>query len=83
LAPARRRDRRQGTQPPKDGADAGATVRVVFAANRAQFAAMNRAITVNRMRPIIDRVFPFDDVLGAFRYYETQKMFGEIAIGQS
>jgi NADPH:quinone reductase-like Zn-dependent oxidoreductase len=62
---------------------AAATVRVVFAGNRAQFAAMNRAITVNRLRPIIDRVFPFDDVLGAFRYYETQTMFGKIVISQS
>jgi NADPH:quinone reductase-like Zn-dependent oxidoreductase len=62
---------------------AAATVRVVFAGNRAHFAAMNRAITVNRLRPIIDHVFPFDDVLGAFRYYEAQRMFGKIVISQS
>jgi NADPH:quinone reductase-like Zn-dependent oxidoreductase len=62
---------------------AAARVRVVFAGNRAHFAAMNRAIAVNGLRPIIDRVFPFDDVLGAFRYYETGKNFGKVVISQS
>jgi NADPH:quinone reductase-like Zn-dependent oxidoreductase len=62
---------------------AAATVRVVFAGNRAHFTAMNRAIAVNRLRPIIDRVFPFDDALSAFRYYETGKAFGKIVISQS
>src|SRR5262249_62119904 len=61
---------------------AAATVRVVFAGNRAHFIAMNRAIAVNRLRPIIDRVFPFDHVLGAFRYYETGTAFGKIVISQ-
>ena len=62
---------------------AGATVRVVFAGNRAHFTAMNRAITVNRLRPIIDRVFLFHDALSAFRYYETGKAFGKIVISHS
>jgi NADPH:quinone reductase-like Zn-dependent oxidoreductase len=62
---------------------AAATVRVVFAGNRAHFTAMNRAITVNRLRPIIDRVFPFHDALSAFRYYETGKAFGKIVISHS
>jgi NADPH:quinone reductase-like Zn-dependent oxidoreductase len=61
---------------------AAATVRVVFAGNRAQFIAMNRAIAANRLRPIIDRVFPFDDAIAAFRYYETRAAFGKIVISQ-
>jgi NADPH:quinone reductase-like Zn-dependent oxidoreductase len=61
---------------------AAATVRVVFAGHRAHFAAMNRAIAVNRLRPIIDRVFPFDDVLSAFRYHESGQMFGKVVISQ-
>jgi NADPH:quinone reductase-like Zn-dependent oxidoreductase len=60
-----------------------ATVRVVFAGHRAHFAAMNRAIAVNRLRPIIDRAFPFEDVLGAFRYYETGQMFGKVVINHT
>jgi NADPH:quinone reductase-like Zn-dependent oxidoreductase len=61
---------------------AAATVRVVFAGHRAHFKAMNRAIGVNRLRPIVDRVFAFDDALDAFRYYETGQAFGKIVISQ-
>ena len=50
--------------------NAVATVLVVLAGNRAQFIAMNRAIAINQTKPIIDHVFPFDDVVDAFRYYE-------------
>jgi NADPH:quinone reductase-like Zn-dependent oxidoreductase len=39
------------------------TLRVIFAGNRAQFIAMNRAIAVNHLKPIIDRVFPFEQVV--------------------
>jgi hypothetical protein len=39
---------------------------VIFADYRVQFIAMNRAIAVNRLKPIIDRVFPFDDAIGPF-----------------
>jgi NADPH:quinone reductase-like Zn-dependent oxidoreductase len=57
-----------------------ATIRVVFAGHRAHFSAMNRAISVNRLTPIIDRVFSFDDAFSAFRYYETGKPFGKVII---
>jgi NADPH:quinone reductase-like Zn-dependent oxidoreductase len=57
-----------------------ATLRVIFAGNRAQFTAMNRAITVNRLKPIIDRAFPFDQVVEAFRYYEKERPFGKVVI---
>jgi hypothetical protein len=39
---------------------------VIFADIRVQFTAMNRATDVNRLKPIIDRVFPFDDAIGTF-----------------
>jgi NADPH:quinone reductase-like Zn-dependent oxidoreductase len=59
-----------------------ATVRVVAAGSRAQFIAMNRAMTANRLRPVIDRVFPFEEVPAAFRYYEANRPFGKVVIGQ-
>jgi NADPH:quinone reductase-like Zn-dependent oxidoreductase len=62
---------------------AAATIRVVFAGNRAHFTAMNRAIAVNRLKPIIDRVFQFEDAISAFRYYETGEAFGKIVISYS
>lgn len=57
-----------------------ATLRVIFAGNRAQFIAMNRAIAVNRLKPIIDRVFSFEEVVEAFRYYDVAKPVGKIVI---
>jgi NADPH:quinone reductase-like Zn-dependent oxidoreductase len=62
--------------------NAVATIRVIFAGNRTQFIEMNRAITVNRLRPLIDRVFPFTDVLAAFRYFESGRNFGKVVIKQ-
>jgi Zinc-binding dehydrogenase len=57
-----------------------ATLRVVFAGNRAHFIAMNRAIAVNDLRPIINRVFRFSEVIEAFRYYEESRPFGKVVI---
>ena len=59
-----------------------ATVRVVAAGSRAQFIAMNRAIDANRLRSVIDRVFPFDEVVDAFHYYERTRPFGKVVISQ-
>ncbi|MGW2744585.1 zinc-binding dehydrogenase [Streptomyces sp. NPDC001450] len=39
---------------------AAATVRAVAVGSRAQFTAMNDAIAAHRLRPVVDRVFPFE-----------------------
>jgi NADPH:quinone reductase-like Zn-dependent oxidoreductase len=57
-----------------------AALRVVAAGSRAQFMAMNRAISANRMRPIIDRTFDFEEVPAAFRYFEAAQPFGKVVI---
>ena len=36
-------------------------VQGIFVGSRAMFEAMNRAIEVNHLRPVVDRVFPFDE----------------------
>jgi NADPH:quinone reductase-like Zn-dependent oxidoreductase len=48
--------------------------------SRDDFLAMARAIAVNRLRPVVDRVFPFDQVPAAFAAFETEKPFGKLAI---
>jgi NADPH:quinone reductase-like Zn-dependent oxidoreductase len=60
--------------------NAAATIRVIFAGNRDQFVAMNRAFTANRLKPLIDRVFSFADVPAAFRYFENGGHFGKVVI---
>ena len=57
-----------------------AKLRVVAAGNRAQFIAMNRAITVAKLKPVIERVFGFDELPAAFRYYESNRPFGKVVI---
>ena len=57
-----------------------ARIRVVAAGNRAQFIAMNRAISVARMRPVIDRVFDFDELPAAFQYYQSTRPLGKVVI---
>jgi NADPH:quinone reductase-like Zn-dependent oxidoreductase len=41
---------------------------------------MNRAIALHQLRPVVDRVFPFDRAPDAFRYLESAAHFGKIVI---
>ena len=41
---------------------------------------MIRAITVNRIKPVIDRRFPLEEITAAFRYFESQKHFGKVCL---
>jgi NADPH:quinone reductase-like Zn-dependent oxidoreductase len=56
------------------------TLRSVAAGSRAHFLAMNRAITLHRLKPVIDRVFPFDEAQAAYRYYQEAQPFGKVII---
>jgi len=55
-------------------------VQGIFVGSREMFEAMNRAIAASQLRPIIDRVFPFTEVVQAFRYLESGAHFGKICI---
>jgi D-arabinose 1-dehydrogenase-like Zn-dependent alcohol dehydrogenase len=44
------------------------------------FEAMNRAIAVIRLKPIIDKVFSFDDAPAAYRYLQSAQHFGKVVI---
>jgi len=59
------------------------TLRSIAAGSHAQFLAMNRAITTHRLKPVIDRVFPFEDAQAAYRYYEDGQHFGKVIISHS
>lgn len=41
---------------------------------------MIRAIEVNRLKPVIDRCFPLEEIAAAFRAYEAQGHFGKICL---
>jgi len=44
------------------------------------FEAMNRAITASGLRPIIDKVFPFDEAPAAYRHLQSAQHFGKVVI---
>ncbi|MBZ5590041.1 MAG: NAD(P)-dependent alcohol dehydrogenase [Acidobacteriia bacterium] len=48
--------------------------------SRADQEDMIRAITANRLKPIIDRQFPLQEIVAAFKYFESQKHFGKVCL---
>ncbi|WP_067574152.1 zinc-dependent alcohol dehydrogenase family protein [Nocardia acidivorans] len=55
-------------------------VRRIAVGSRADFEAMNRTISEHGMRPLIDRVFPFEQAAEAYRYYTEGDPFGKVVI---
>jgi len=56
------------------------TLRGVYVGSREQFEAMNRAIALHNLRPVIDRVFPFTDAKAAYRHLQSQTHVGKVVI---
>lgn len=56
------------------------TVQGIYVGSVEMFAGMNRAITGSEMRPVIDRVFGFDEALDAYRYLKSGAHFGKVVI---
>jgi NADPH:quinone reductase-like Zn-dependent oxidoreductase len=52
----------------------------VLVGSRTQQQDMVRAIDSNGMKPIIDSVFPLDDIVQAFKYHESGQHFGKICL---
>jgi NADPH:quinone reductase-like Zn-dependent oxidoreductase len=58
----------------------GGSMHGIFVGNRAMFEQMNRAIEVNDIHPVIDRVFPFAEAVAAYRHLQSQAHFGKVVI---
>jgi NADPH:quinone reductase-like Zn-dependent oxidoreductase len=55
-------------------------VQGIYVGSREMFEAMNRAIALHQLRPVIDRAFRFDQIKEALRHLESGAHFGKIAI---
>jgi len=48
--------------------------------SREMFVDMNRAISASQLRPVIDRVFQFDEAPAALEHLASGKHFGKVCI---
>ncbi|MGH7033900.1 MAG: zinc-dependent alcohol dehydrogenase family protein, partial [Stellaceae bacterium] len=58
----------------------GLRVSGINVGSRAMFEAMSRAITVSRLKPVVDRTYDIGDSVAAYRDFMTGKHFGKIVI---
>lgn len=63
-----------------DIVESRARIAPVFVGSAAMFAAMNRAISAHRLRPIIDRVFEFDEAPQALERQASGTHIGKVVI---
>jgi NADPH:quinone reductase-like Zn-dependent oxidoreductase len=58
----------------------GARLQGIYVGSRAMFEEMNRAMTVNGVKPVIDRTFPFEEARAAYHHLESGAHFGKVCI---
>jgi NADPH:quinone reductase-like Zn-dependent oxidoreductase len=58
----------------------GITLGSISVGSRTDFEAMNRAIAMHRLHPVIDRTFPFAEAKEAYRHFEGRGHFGKVVI---
>jgi NADPH:quinone reductase-like Zn-dependent oxidoreductase len=52
----------------------------IFVGSREMFEGMNTAMVTHKLRPVVDRVFPFSEARDAMHYMESGAQFGKICI---
>jgi NADPH:quinone reductase-like Zn-dependent oxidoreductase len=57
-----------------------ANIQGISVGSTQMFEALNRAVTANAIKPVIDKVFGFDDVQAAYRHMASGAHFGKIII---
>lgn len=58
----------------------GVCVQGIFVGSRAMFETMNGVLVLHELRPIVDKVFPFEKLREAFRHMESGSHFGKIVL---
>jgi NADPH:quinone reductase-like Zn-dependent oxidoreductase len=68
----------EGTSTPLVGRNIRATR--ISVGSRRMFEALNRALELREVHPVVDRTFQFEDAVDAYRYLESQAHFGKVSI---
>ncbi len=58
----------------------GVRLQGIFVGSTEMFDDMNRAIAANRMKPVVDRVFQFEEAPKAYSFLESGQHFGKVCI---
>jgi NADPH:quinone reductase-like Zn-dependent oxidoreductase len=58
----------------------GASLRGIFVGSRAMAERLNAAVDAAGIKPVIDKVFPFEDAAEAYRYQSSAALFGKVVI---
>ncbi|MES0006844.1 NAD(P)-dependent alcohol dehydrogenase [Mesorhizobium sp. M0062] len=57
-----------------------ATISRLFVGSRSNLKAMLRAVSQHRLKPVVDRVFPFAEAPEAYRHFQQGDVFGKVVI---
>ena len=52
----------------------------IFVGSRQMFEDMNKAISINKLEPVVDRVYAFDEAIAALKYMESGSHFGKVVV---
>jgi len=58
----------------------GGSLHGIFVGDRGMFEEMNRAIVVNRVAPVVDRVFPFEEAKQAYAHHASGAFVGKVVV---
>ena len=58
----------------------GGSLQGIGVGSTAMFEALNRALEINRIKPVVDKVFPFDKAADAFRCLASGDFVGKVVI---
>jgi NADPH:quinone reductase-like Zn-dependent oxidoreductase len=59
----------------------GGSLHGIFVGDRQMFEQMNAAIEVNRLKPVIDKVFSFEEAREAYEFHRSGAFIGKVVIG--
>lgn len=55
-------------------------VQGIYVGSRSMFEDMNRAVSLHKLKPVVDRVFPFDEARAAYDYLRSGSHFGKMVV---
>jgi NADPH:quinone reductase-like Zn-dependent oxidoreductase len=71
---------REGNVTPRDMMFKAGRMRGIFVGSAAMARSLNTAIDANGIKPVVDRVFGFDDAKAAYAYHASPALFGKTVI---